>query len=389
MNSASQPHQEDLPGIPASKNLAFRESESAPLSREQKAFNRELKRIEKLRQKLKSESAALNEAIAIYESEIRPLHALRVDLLKEMVRTLAPFREQEAFRKGAALKQLTETLQVLLSQLLDTEGDQVDDDLQELADSLLPKKTTFDPIRALLLEELKRSCQKEGLDIDLSDITPDSDPQELVRRFEAAQQAKAAAEGAPQPPPFAREAPPAPQPRPKTKKQLEREARLQAEEEARKRTLSSIYKQLAKVLHPDLEPDPKRKDQKLRLMQQLTAAYRANDLHTLLRLELEWLHREGEDVEHLSIEKLKIFTKVLKEQADDLRHELETLALHPRFAPLVRYPTPFAFEVDFYPRQQLPHLLSLIQGMKLELQGLGAPPNATGVRAFIRQFCKR
>src|ERR1019366_7589077 len=49
--------------------------------------------------------------------------------------------------------------------------------------------------------------------------------------------------------------------------------RMRQAEQIRNKSIASVYKQLAKVLHPDLEPDAGRKQAKGTLMQELTAAY--------------------------------------------------------------------------------------------------------------------
>src|SRR5262249_41275155 len=125
-----------------------------------------------------------------------------------------------------------------------------------------------------------------GVDIDLSDLSVDMTPEMVAAK--AAEMAdtirqQAEKEGLR----FHRSSN-----RRRSKKQLEREDRRRQAEEARKKSIASIYKQLAKVLHPDLEQNEVRKQQKVRLMQELTTAYHDHDLHTLLRLELEWIQRE-------------------------------------------------------------------------------------------------
>ncbi|MDQ3417913.1 MAG: hypothetical protein M3541_03900 [Acidobacteriota bacterium] len=47
------------------------------------------------------------------------------------------------------------------------------------------------------------------------------------------------------------------------------------------------------MLHPDLEQDPSLRERKTGLMQEVTAAHAGGDLHTLLRLELEWIDGDG------------------------------------------------------------------------------------------------
>ncbi len=125
-------------------------------------------------------------------------------------------------------------------------------------------------------------------------------------------------------------------------RQAERAANREAEREAarmevREQTLSTLYKQLAKVLHPDLERDPARQTEKLRLMQKATEAYRNRDLATLLQLEVEHLRRDEGDVASLTKEKLHLYAEVLTEQVELLRAEYDTLVLQPRFECIAPY----------------------------------------------------
>ena len=71
-------------------------------------------------------------------------------------------------------------------------------------------------------------------------------------------------------------------------------------------------------------------------MQQITAAYAEQDLHTLLRLQLEWMHREDAGAGRLTSEKLRAYNEVLKEQADELALAIDALFIHPRYEPLMQ-----------------------------------------------------
>jgi hypothetical protein len=165
-----------------------------------------------------------------------------------------------------------------------------------------------------------------GLDIDLSDLRPDMSPEEVARRMaemsDTVQQKMQENEDN-----FR-------QTGRKTKRQLKQEERMRQVEETRKKNTTSIYRQLARALHPDLESDEARRQSKVALMQELTTAYHRNDLHTLLRLELEWIHREEGNLERLTDEKLAIYNQVLKDQFFQLKLEIEGLACHPRYAPI-------------------------------------------------------
>jgi hypothetical protein len=110
---------------------------------------------------------------------------------------------------------------------------------------------------------------------------------------------------------------------------------LRAAEELRKRSIANIYKQLARVLHPDLERDSERQKKKVQLMQELTTAYRQNDLHTLLRLEMQWIKNEGDNLDRLTEERLGVYNEVLGAQVEALERRLRDLIFHPRYRSIV------------------------------------------------------
>ena len=125
--------------------------------------------------------------------------------------------------------------------------------------------------------------------------------------------------------------------RKKTEKQLEREEKAKQAEEARTKNISSIYKQLAKIFHPDLEHNEELKLQKEELMKQLTNAYENNDLHTLLKLELVWIQNEENNPGKLTDEELAIYNRALKEQILELEDEIHAVVTHPRYQPLKEF----------------------------------------------------
>ena len=125
--------------------------------------------------------------------------------------------------------------------------------------------------------------------------------------------------------------------RKKTKKQIEQEEREKQIEEVRKKSIGSIYKQLAKAFHPDLETDELMKLEKEDKMKQLTVAYEKNDLHTLLKLEMEWIQKESNDPGKLSNDQLSIYNEALKEQVMELEMQIDMMEEHPRYMPLNRY----------------------------------------------------
>ncbi len=128
--------------------------------------------------------------------------------------------------------------------------------------------------------------------------------------------------------------PPAKTIRKKTKRQQDKEAKEKLAAEARAKNINTVYRQLAHLFHPDLEQDPELKSKKERLMKELTAAYEAGDLHTILGLELRWLQNHDGDISRLSDDKLQAYTAALEEQSTEIQAEICVLAHHPRFTPL-------------------------------------------------------
>ena len=73
----------------------------------------------------------------------------------------------------------------------------------------------------------------------------------------------------------------------KTKTQRALEAAEQADQKSLESNAKTIYRQLARTHHPDLERDPEKQAHRTAQMQRITAAYEADDLYTLLQLLAE------------------------------------------------------------------------------------------------------
>ncbi|WP_157547525.1 J domain-containing protein [Hymenobacter sp. DG25A] len=109
----------------------------------------------------------------------------------------------------------------------------------------------------------------------------------------------------------------------KTKADRAREAAEQTARDEQQRLLSNtktVYRQLARANHPDLERDPALQQHKTARMQRITEAYEANDLYTLLQLLSESgpADQEADDV-------LLRYTKALQQQQTELKQQLQAL----------------------------------------------------------------
>lgn len=114
----------------------------------------------------------------------------------------------------------------------------------------------------------------------------------------------------------------------KTRKQIENEALAIKIKEAKSKSINTIYRQLAKILHPDLEQDEVLKSEKAKVMQDVTQAYQEKNLPALLRLELTWINKEKLLDIHTD-DNLLAYHELLKEQIERLEAEKNDLTQSP------------------------------------------------------------
>ncbi len=110
--------------------------------------------------------------------------------------------------------------------------------------------------------------------------------------------------------------------RKKSPKQLAKEAQEQANEQQLRMSIREIYRKLASALHPDRETDPAERERKTVLMQRVNQAYEKNNLLQLLELQLELEHIDQAALQNVSDDRLKHYNQILREQLDELRHEI-------------------------------------------------------------------
>jgi hypothetical protein len=298
-----------------------------PLTRAQEAFRDLLARVEVLRESIDSEEARLDETLGYYAAEIVPRLSRQAALRKALVRALAPHLNKTFLARMQDRLEMKELIQRLLDDISRTENGLTDSDLREIYSMVHGigyaehEKQTLSSVK----EGLARMFDEAGLEADFSELEAAASEAEFrakaeeltarVRKLKEAEMEAAHCHDVGHHP--------------------SQDAELRAAEELRKRSIANIYKQLARVLHPDFERDSGLQKQKVELMQELTAAFRENDLHTLLRLEMEWIEKEGGDLERLTEEKLGVYNEVLAGQVEGLERRLRDMALHPRYRPIV------------------------------------------------------
>jgi len=310
-------------------SLIISSQKEKPLNRQQLSFNNLVKKIERLRSDLEKTSADLNQKLDYYAKHIHPLEQEVAASRKEVVKLVFPFYNNKKLLSKPEKKILRNFFAVQINEILSF-NEEIDDDLKKIfkiVNGISMEKAAEQDFE-LMKNEMQEMFESEGYGVDFKDFKKDMTQEELMEKLSSLQEEFLKQEQANTSKAQARK---------KTAKQIEKEKREAELEEARNKNISSIYRQLAKVLHPDLEQDENAKLEKEALMKRLTIAYNSGDLHSMLSLELEWIHKEEESFAEISMEKLAIYNQVLKEQVQDLEQQKFALLQHPRYYPLRRY----------------------------------------------------
>lgn len=329
------------------RSLALRPSSGRPLNQKQREFNRLVAAVEKLRDRLDASKRRLDDALVFHAEHLRPRLERLVAARKDLVLALRPFHDDRRLRRRDR-----EDLQTILAEQLDEvlrDGSELEADLRELFEELHGASMT-----ELEQEEMEQAREvMEGMFAEMGvEVEAHSRTSSGGRR---------------------------------TKRQKREDERVQRQEELRKTTLGAIYRRLAKVLHPDLEPDLERRRGKVELMQEVTVAYAGHDLHTLLRLELEWIHREESDQARMTDEKLDAYTPVLRDQVADLAAAIDALPYSPRYHPLAQEAGPFGTGLLLDGKAEARRLDALVKSLVATVKRLESGDKRQVVRDAIRE----
>jgi hypothetical protein len=297
--------------------LQIAPAEAGPvLTPQQKRFNSLIRQIEQARRSL----AAWHDGIPVYGQA-------HTQVLLPLQTAFMAARREWAFALDAQLAQRRwtrterQTLRTLLceaaGELLSARDD--DAELKALFDK--HAEVDFDTERqevALAMKDLAQAVT--GLDLgDDEDIRTEAD---LFERMQQGMRAQEQAEEA-----AAAERETAAPRRRKTAAQQRKEAEAQQATQS----LREIFRKLASLLHPDRETDPREREAKNALMQRVNQTYAANDLLTLLELQLQVEQIDAGHIAKASNERLKHYNKVLSEQLQELKHELARVEAAFRF----------------------------------------------------------
>ena len=337
--------------VSKTKGLTISKSGKQKLSKNQEAFNRLTQKIERLQKEIQKKQLQLDLAMKLYGTEV---YTSKMDVTVQRRELIIVLWENFRLKKLSKpdhrnLKQIIiEHLQSLFMEL-DAEPDaEIKKIFEELEgdnyDEMLEQEKEM--AREEMADELKK--MKVNLaDVDLKDEealakklheTRKKLFEEHIEKEERYQKNR--------------------KEKKKSAKQIEAEKLQQEVDDMKQKNIGTIYKQLAKLFHPDLEQDEERKVEKEILMKELTAAYEAKNLHALLTLELRWIHKENEHLESLTEEKLTVYLQILKEQAEELECEKSELYHHPQYSVLVQQ---FGWDINKAPVQTVQKYLIEIE----------------------------
>lgn len=289
-----------------------------PADKAQQRFHRLVEKIELRREQLKqwqAYSVRYNQRLV---GEMEPLRAQLRSSQREMVLLI-----DELLKPSAPTRRLGRTQRSKLRELLLTlAGDLLEDGPDEALEPVLAKyRARPDPQREQVETELLRALLNDTLGLKIDADREASSPEELLehvrrkmneraerqeRRRRGRRDTRAKNSGAAQP--ASAEA---------------AQARREADARAVSQSLRDVFRKLVSALHPDREPDPEARQRKTSLMQQVNRAYEANDLLTLLSLQLEIEQIDAAHLSSLSAERVAHYNTILSEQLTELEAELQ------------------------------------------------------------------
>lgn len=286
------------------------------LSKAQQTFNRQIRQIEKLRDKLRAWEAVTTRYREIYARDMVPLLAASTALQIKLV---------HALHEGRADKGLSRVERARISELI---LDLAEEILEETDDASIKaiynahSDVDYDSREAAERDNVKQFLE-DMFDLDLGDEDFENADEVFARAKAQFREKQSQADTDD----LENEA--AHTHRKKTAKQLAKEARAEADAQRLNQTIREIYRKLASVLHPDRETDPEERTRKTALMQRINQAYAKKNLLQLLELQLEIEHIGDSVIAGLDDEKLRHFNAVLKEQIAELK--METAHVHSDF----------------------------------------------------------
>lgn len=368
---------------PKPQSLTITKAGKQKLSKNQEAFNKLTKKIEKLQKDIDKKQLQFDLALKIYGNELYPAQLRVLETRHKMITVLWNIYKSNKLSKTDQ-RQLKNVLQYHLQEYFTQTEIEPDETLQNIFSEL--EGISYDKMMQDEKEKMNAQMQEmfDKMDVDIDGVDVNDEAAMAAKIAEARQKMAEMQERNDERDRLRQEK------KKKTAKQAENEKMQQAVEEMKQKNISTIYKQLAKLFHPDLEQDTERKVEKEILMKELVAAYEAKNLHALLTLELKWIHKETDHLESLTEEKLAIYLQILKEQASNLEYEKYNILKQPQYSTLVNQ---FGFSVQKYPveivQQHVRSAKDIAQNFESDIADFESDLALRHVKEMIKQWKQR
>jgi len=299
------------------------------LSKNQLAFNKLTQKIEKLNKEIERKKLQFDAAVKMYATALYPAQLKVLEARNKLITTLWEIYRSKKLSK-ANQRNLKQVLLFHLKESFAQDTTEPSKELQDIFSALngisygQAKKEEAE----MMADQMKAMFANFKMDTEGLDVADEAamaakleEFQQQIEMEEAAQEEKRNQRNAK---------------KKKSKKQEEYEKLQQAIQDAKQKNIGSIYRQLAKIFHPDMEQDAEKKVAKEILMKELTAAYEAKNLHTLLSLELKWIYKESSHLDTLADDKLSVYLQLLKEQVNNLENEKQGIFQQPQYSVLAQ-----------------------------------------------------
>lgn len=349
------------------------------LSKNQKAFNRYVKRIQTLERDIENYRHWKGIAHERAQRELVPLENALADKRVLLVKLLDRQHEAKFFR-AAERKRLASLILDQCYSLIEQFGRE---DVKPIFEK--HQGQSFEEADAEANAEIGQTmkdvfAQMYGIDLD-DDVDVSSPEKFQAYLAEKLAERQAQAEQA------QRETNERRASRKKTPRQQAAEERRQQEEKHLSLAVRKIYMDLVKTFHPDREPDEAERQRKTEIMQRVTEAYNADNLFELLKLQLEFNRVDADHLETLADEQLKAYNKLLKSRVDELENEFFQLRGGMGFGPgsfELRFVGPPA-QMDWAFSNAVKELKSAIRQLDADLRRLEDPVQ---LREFLKEWGK-
>lgn len=108
------------------------------------------------------------------------------------------------------------------------------------------------------------------------------------------------------------------------------ETKKKLSDEMEKKSISELYKELAKLIHPDLEQDEAIRYRKEQLMKELTAAKEKEDVHAMLfiKQKADVINKTSSSEKTYSFQLLKLYNNSMKKKLEALKRQLQQKIFH-------------------------------------------------------------